>query len=481
MKIRYGEIEKIMNFLEEYPPVERQDLVDQLTLHPLEMEAIRGLVDDRLFSPSPKTIESVLVSRGHNITQIASNRASVRAVFNGRYETTMPIATCSESTVYRAIQQRPFMKNVVIRDYPNDDENFPYFLIHREMQKYSTLNHPCFAGLIDGGFDVGEGSSTVHNLVDGTSLLNYARLGKLQYIDILRVMSEVSSALQYTRFQGICDLPLTPSKFMVTSIAGQLRTQYTGFSPRVFNPGKLFEDRESTCSQMDLFCLAPETMTQDSFRSDGGADVYFLGGLFYLLITGINPLKDYGNALDNFEVYCSYIKNHKPMTVVKFCGLTGLRGELMQSMDEKALLFVSDSIWKWTRVHPEKRPDSLEAVTSALQNEISRVQHLEEKISESSLAHRGQSKSRRPDTSSKKVSHNIYEAESRTKKEKFDIINRWGKYVALAIIVLALFLGFELVRNKINNAMNQSQIVTSLVHVMGFAFVYRCLSWGLDQ
>jgi hypothetical protein len=483
--LRYYEVEKVMNFLQDYSPSLRSDVADSLTLHPLEVEAVGVLLADRVFAPSPRMLNTILRTRGHELSCIAEETGELTSIFGKRYQTTTQLARSAECTVYRAIQQQPFMKNVVVREYFANENTDQKTLISREMQKIAGLSHPSFASVLDGGESTAGHLTTVHELVEGTTLLNYTILANLDYKSCLELLIQVSRGIEYTEHLGLNGLNFVPTQFLVSDPGGQRLVMHTGFVPGGLTLRKLWNNRNSACTQKNMFCIPPECVDGQHWRPDSRANVFFTGGLLYLMMTGANPLRDYGGALDDPEIYSAHVRKYKPMSIANYQSSYGLRPSLEESMDEEALLFVSDSVRQWMRVHGDNRPSSTGHLTTCLVNEYHRVLCRQESISEANLTTRGRQAghSSRKLKTKHKPGLRVSESEEAggSKKEKFRIINWWAKHAVLLVVIVSAFLLFDNIRGDLNEAMDDYNIVTAVVYILATAFIHWSLSRGLFE
>lgn len=478
-KLRYGEVEKVMNFLQEYSPSLRADVAGSLTFHPLELEAVMVLLDDRVFSPSPRMLNSILRTRGHDLPLIAEETGELRSILGDRYQTTMQLARSCDCTLFRAIQQQPFMKNVVVRHYFADETRDLKTILGREMQKFASVSHPSFAAVIDGGSDSSGNMMTVHELVEGTSLLNYVVLANLDYKSCLELLIQVCRAIEYTEFLGLTGLNFMPSQFLVSNRGGQCCVFHTGFAPGGMTVQKVWRMRQSVCCQKDMFCLPPEIYGGEEWRPDSRANVFFIGGLLYLMMTGANPLREYGSGLEDLEKYAAHIRKYKPMSIANFHSSVGLRAKLLESMDEEALLYVSDSARKWMRVHGDKRPSSTEHLASSLVNEYHRVLCRQNTIEESNLAVEGKKAAGRRRKLLVKgpteFQPPVTSTPEKSKWEKFRVVDQWARQAVVALIILSGFLLFDMVREDLTDAMDNHALVTAAVYGLATLFVLWCL------
>ncbi len=162
-----------------------------------------------------------------------------------------------------------------------------------ERQLLARLEHPNIARLLDGGISEDGFPYIVMELVDGLSLVYYARKNGLtldQRLDLfLSVCAAVDSAHQ--KFVLHCDLK--PSNILVTE-TGQVRLLDFGISCCLEKAGKSFKN-DSPGALLTPDFASPEQ--QQGIPLTTATDIYSLGVLLYDLVAGRRPFE-----MENGEV-----------------------------------------------------------------------------------------------------------------------------------------------------------------------------------
>lgn len=157
----------------------------------------------------------------------------------------------------------------------------------REIELTARLAHPGIARLYDSGTRRGIWFHAME-LIDGLPLDRYATANKLPIRGTLQLMAQVCRAVQHAHEHGIIHRDLKPSNILVTQdgqphvldfgLARATQTARAGLSITV--------DGEVTGT---FGFMPPEQAAGESDGVDTRGDVYSLGAILYLLLTGRPP------------------------------------------------------------------------------------------------------------------------------------------------------------------------------------------------
>ena len=167
-----------------------------------------------------------------------------------------------------------------------------------EARVLSRLNHPGILRVYNAGVD-NDRMYTAMELVDGGSfdsvLLERKRLGEAEAVDVARQLAE---ALDYLHGHGYVHRDIKPANLMLTK-EGRII---------LFDFGTVIRIDDGAPYEVGLYgtpsFLAPE-QTKPGGQVDGRADLYALGILLYLMVTGRKPF--YGSRDEVLEAHRSVL------------------------------------------------------------------------------------------------------------------------------------------------------------------------------
>jgi serine/threonine protein kinase/tetratricopeptide (TPR) repeat protein len=214
------------------------------------------------------------------------------------------------------------------------DTEFTLRRFERERRIMGALDHPYIARLIDGGATEDGSPFFVMEYVEGLPIDRYATEAKLSISERLRLFLKVCEAVSYAHSHRVIHRDLKPSNILVTE---------TGVPKLLdFGVAKLL-DLDSAGRTADatatVHCvMTPEYASPAQLRGlppTEADDVYSLGVLLYILLTGHHPYRFRSRAAD--EILRSILEGQvrKPSEVVH--GSPELQGELRGNLDKVVL------------------------------------------------------------------------------------------------------------------------------------------------
>jgi serine/threonine protein kinase/tetratricopeptide (TPR) repeat protein len=215
--------------------------------------------------PTPEELTAVL--DGYTVTRLIG-QGGMGAVFEVRH---------------RALERMEALKFLPADRWASD----PVFLqrAQREARMLSRLQHPNIVAVYDSGSTTTGDLYFTMELVEGETLAERLRRTRLSTGESMALLRQVCDAIDYAHRQGVIHRDLKPSNILITS-EGQVKV--VDFGLAVLEARQ--PDERLTLSGVAVGTYdfsAPEQM--GAGQVDARADVYSLGVLAYLLLTGEVP------------------------------------------------------------------------------------------------------------------------------------------------------------------------------------------------
>jgi tRNA A-37 threonylcarbamoyl transferase component Bud32/tetratricopeptide (TPR) repeat protein len=215
----------------------------------------------------------------------------------GPYEIVALIGHGGMGEVYRARRvDAQYDKEVAIKLVPAGyHRDFVLQRLRAERQILANLDHPDIARLIDGGATDDGLPYLVMELVAGEPLDRYCEQRNLSVRERLQLFRDVCAAVSYAHQRLVVHRDLKPSNILVTA-EGRVKLLDFGIA-KLLQPAASEPGTAPTITLMQALTpgfASPEQILGDTITT--ASDVYSLGVLLYLLLTGRSP---YRTALDS--------------------------------------------------------------------------------------------------------------------------------------------------------------------------------------
>ncbi|HVY36722.1 MAG TPA: protein kinase, partial [Polyangia bacterium] len=208
------------------------------------------------------------------------------------------IGSGAMGNVYRA-EQLSLGKAVAIKvlhqHLMGDDKLVARF--KREAKSASMLNHPNSIQIIDSGQDRDGTLYIAMELLAGRDLAQVIRDEfPLPLPRVVRILSQVLSALEEAHARGVIHRDLKPSNIMLVSRRDErdfVKVCDFGIAKATLEDGKE-DDRAAMLTIQGLVCGTPEYMSPEQARAetiDGRADLYSVAVILYQMVTGDIPFR----------------------------------------------------------------------------------------------------------------------------------------------------------------------------------------------
>jgi len=258
----------------------------------------------------------------------------------GPYRIVEELGRGGMGAVYRAVRTGDYEQQVAIKLIKRGlDTEFVLRRFRAERQILAKLQHPGIAQLLDGGSTPDGRPYFVMECIQGEPLDRYCEARNLPINERLRLFRMVCSAVEYAHRNLIVHRDIKPGNILVTADGIPKLLDFgiaKVLSPALEDPGG---QTVVGAKLMTPEYASPEQKTGDPITT--ASDVYSLGVVLYVLLTGCLPKDQQGGA-----------GVEKPSTAAVRSGNTQLAGRLSGDLDTIIL--------KALRVEPERRYSSVE-------------------------------------------------------------------------------------------------------------------------
>jgi serine/threonine protein kinase/WD40 repeat protein len=285
--------------LRELPNAHRQTELDRLhVVSPLIAGEVFKLLasdtDDETEFLRPilkRPSEVVLETRDDSRVKSKSTKDPIQI---GPYRILQKIGEGGHGSVYMAEQTEPIRRRVAVKCVkPGMDSKMILARFEAERQALAMMSHPSIANVIDANTTETGQPYFVMELVHGVPVDQFCIDNQLGLIERLRLFQQVCSAVHHAHRKGIIHRDIKPGNVLVTVESGKPLAKVIDFGIAKAMHMPLTEKTMYTeYGQIvgTLEYMSPEQALMSQTGIDVRSDVYSLGVLLYLLITGQTPL-----------------------------------------------------------------------------------------------------------------------------------------------------------------------------------------------
>jgi serine/threonine protein kinase len=212
----------------------------------------------------------------------------------GPYKLLQQIGEGGMGVVWMAEQQEPMRRMVALKVIKAGmDTSQVIARFEAERQALALMDHPNIARVLDAGATENGRPFFVMELVKGIPITQYCDERRLTPRQRLELFVPVCQAVQHAHTKGIIHRDLKPSNVLIASYDGAPVPKVIDFGVAKATGQKLTERTLFTgfgALVGTLEFMSPEQAEFNSLDIDTRSDVYSLGVLLYLLLTGSTPL-----------------------------------------------------------------------------------------------------------------------------------------------------------------------------------------------
>jgi WD40 repeat protein/tRNA A-37 threonylcarbamoyl transferase component Bud32 len=211
----------------------------------------------------------------------------------GRYKLLELIGEGGMGLVYLAEQAEPVKRRVAVKLVkPGMDTKQVIARFEAERQVLALLDYPNIAHVFDAGMTPSGRPYFVMEYVKGLSITEYCDQHKLNIEKRLRLFQQVCDAVHYAHQKGIIHRDIKPSNILVTVQGDRPVPKIIDFGiakalTHSFAEGTLFTQQGQLLGTPEY--MSPEQVDMATQDIDTRSDIYSLGVLLYVLLSGSQP------------------------------------------------------------------------------------------------------------------------------------------------------------------------------------------------
>ena len=211
----------------------------------------------------------------------------------GRYRLLQKLGEGGMGVVWLAEQTEPIKRRVALKIIKSGmDTKRVVARFEAERQALAMMNHPNVAKVFDAGSTPQGRPYFVMEHVPGVSIIEHCDTHKLTNRERLKLFIQVCEGVQHAHQKAIIHRDLKPSNILVTVRDGQAIPKVIDFGLAKATAQPLTE--KTMFTELGVLIGTPEYMSPEQAEMTGQdvdtrTDVYSLGVLLYILITGVLP------------------------------------------------------------------------------------------------------------------------------------------------------------------------------------------------
>ncbi len=228
----------------------------------------------------------------------------------GRYDIIREVGRGAMGVVYKAhdpvIEREVAVKAINLSFEVNEEEKNLYLSrFFREAKAAGKLNHPGIVTIFDVGEDKESGVPfIVMEFLEGTTLQEITRSGNLLPVsDINNIIAQLAEALHYAHQEGVIHRDVKPANILI--LPG-MKAKITDFG--------IARLAASDLTQSGQFIGTPNYMSPEQLAGksqiDGRADLFSLGVIFYMMLTGERPFS--GESFNTVSYKIAHVDPEPP-------------------------------------------------------------------------------------------------------------------------------------------------------------------------
>jgi serine/threonine-protein kinase len=209
----------------------------------------------------------------------------------GHYKILAPIGSGGMGEVWRARDSK-LDRDVAIKTLPGsfagDAERLAR--LEREARMLAALNHPNVAA-IHGLEEVDGRRFLVLELVEGPTLSERLREGRIPVIETLKLALQIAESLEAAHEKGVIHRDLKPANIKITP-EGRIKVLDFGLAKALQDSKAETSDGTALSTETGIIMGTPAYMSPEQTRGESGSrhvDIWAFGVVLYEMLTGMSP------------------------------------------------------------------------------------------------------------------------------------------------------------------------------------------------
>jgi serine/threonine protein kinase/tetratricopeptide (TPR) repeat protein len=282
--------------------------------------------DSSIFNTEPDNLDRLLsqIMGEPKGEEDSSATATAGEVFEqpggriGRYKLLSVLGEGGMGVVYLAEQEQPIRRQVAVKVIkPGMDSKRVIARFEAERQTLALLDHPNIAHVHDAGTTETGRPYFVMEYVEGLAITEHCDHHKLSIEHRLNLFLQVCHAINHAHQKGIIHRDIKPSNILVSTQDDQVVPKIIDFGVAKALAQPLTE-RTLVTEQGQLFgtpeYMSPEQADMAAEDIDTRSDIYALGVLLYVLLTGVLPFESETLREGGIEQIRKMIRETDPKT-----------------------------------------------------------------------------------------------------------------------------------------------------------------------
>ncbi|MCA9213507.1 MAG: protein kinase [Planctomycetales bacterium] len=231
----------------------------------------------------------------------------------GPYKIREKIGEGGMGIVYVAEQTQPVQRKVALKVIkPGMDSREVIARFDAERQALAAMDHPNIARILDAGITESGRPFFAMELVRGIPITEFCDQVTLSPRERLQLFCDVCQAVQHAHQKGIIHRDIKPSNVLITQIDGKPIVKIIDFGLAKATGGQRLTDK-SIYTQFMKFMgtpayMSPEQAGLSGVDIDTRSDIYSLGILLYVLLTGNTPISEAEVSSASYEEICRKVR-----------------------------------------------------------------------------------------------------------------------------------------------------------------------------